>query len=73
MLAYDAALIRESPAFLAALSTGGETSFSGQYMRMVPEFIPGDDRNAWLTEQLFLVEDRLSGAHQLEYEVHRVD
>jgi Protein of unknown function (DUF3237) len=73
MLAYDAALIRETPAFLAALSTGGETSFSDQYMRMIPEFDTGDDRNAWLTEHLFLAEGRLSAAHQLEYEVQGVD
>jgi hypothetical protein len=40
---------------------------------MIPEFDTGDDRYAWLTEHLFLAEGRLSGVHQLEYELHRVD
>jgi hypothetical protein len=60
-------------AFLAALSTGGPTSFSDQHMRMVPESGTGDDRSAWLTQHLLIAEGRLSDARQIEHEVHRVD
>jgi len=73
MLRYDNALIRENPAFLAALDTGGETEFGDQYMRMVAQFDTGDERYSWLTSSLFLGEGRVAGDHQIAYRIHRVD
>jgi Protein of unknown function (DUF3237) len=73
MLRYDNALIRESPAFLAALADGGQTGFDDQYMRMVAQFDTGDSRYSWLTSSLFLGEGRVAGDHQIEYRIHRLD
>jgi hypothetical protein len=73
LLRYDNALIRESPAFLAALEHGGQTVFEDQYMRMVAQFDTGDERYRWLTSSLFLGEGRIAGDHQVTYQIHRVD
>ncbi|PZS33012.1 MAG: hypothetical protein DLM58_08750 [Pseudonocardiales bacterium] len=73
LLSYDNALIRESPAFLAALNTGGETSTEDQYMRMVAHFDTGDPRYAWLTSSLFIGAGRVAGDHRIEYQIHRLD
>jgi hypothetical protein len=72
LLTYDTALIRESRAFLAALKTGEETTFQDQYMRMVPQFDTADERYSWLTESLFIGQGRLSGHHEVEYEIYRI-
>jgi hypothetical protein len=73
LLSYDNALIRENPAFLAALRTGGETSVDDQYMRMVAQFDTGDERYCWLTRSLFIGEGRVAGDHRIEYVIHRLD
>ncbi len=73
LLSYDNALIRESPAFLDALRTGGETSVDDQYMRMVAQFDTGDERYSWLTRSLFIGEGRVCGDHRIEYVIHRLD
>jgi len=73
LLSYDNALIRESPAFLDALRTGGETSVDDQYMRMVAQFDTGDERYSWLTRSLFIGEGRVGGDHRIEYVIHRLD
>jgi uncharacterized protein DUF3237 len=73
LLTYDNALIRESPAFLRALRTGGETSVDDQYMRMVAQFDTGDERYSWLTRSLFIGEGRVAGDHRIEYAIHRLD
>ncbi len=73
MLHYDNAIIRESPAFLAALNSGGQTSTEEQYMRMVAQFDTGEQRYSWLTSSLFIGEGRIAGDHQIEYSIHRVD
>jgi len=73
MLHYDNALIRESPAFLAALDTGGQTTIEDQYMRRAAQFDTGEARYSWLTRSLFIAEGRVAGDHQIEYRIHRVD
>lgn len=73
LLRYDNALIRETPAFLAALRTGGQTDFTDQYMRMVAQFDTGDDRYAWLMSSLFIGQGRIAGDHSIEYEIYRLD
>jgi hypothetical protein len=73
MLSYDNALIRESPAFLAALAAGRETEFDDQYMRMVAQFDTGAARYRWLTRSLFLGEGRLAGPRTIEYRIFRLD
>lgn len=73
LLSYDHALIRESPAFLSALRTGGETGVDDQYMRMVAQFDTGDGRYSWLTRSLFIGEGRVAGDHRIEYRIHRLD
>jgi hypothetical protein len=73
LVSYDNALIRENPAFLAALRTGGETSVDDQYMRMVAQFDTGDERYSWLTRSLFIGEGRVAGDHRIEYVIHRLD
>jgi Protein of unknown function (DUF3237) len=73
MLHYDNAIIRESPPFLAALATGGQTLVEDQYMRMVAQFDTADERYGWLTSSLFVGEGRVAGDHQIEYEIYRVD
>jgi hypothetical protein len=39
---------------------------------MVPQFDTADERYSWLTESLFLGQSRLSGHHQVEYEIYRI-
>ncbi|QHC23407.1 DUF3237 domain-containing protein [Streptomyces sp. GS7] len=73
MLSYDNALIRESPAFLAALSEGRETRFDDQYMRMVAQFDTGAPNYRWLTQSLFIGEGRLAGPRTIEYQIYRLD
>ncbi|MEU0197135.1 MULTISPECIES: DUF3237 domain-containing protein [unclassified Streptomyces] len=73
MLSYDNALIRESPAFLAALGEGRETGFDDQYMRMVAQFDTGAPRYRWLTQSLFVGEGRLAGPRTIEYQIYRLD
>lgn len=73
LLRYEVAVIRESPAFLAALESGQETSFEDQYMRMSPQFETGDGRLRWLIDRLWLAEGRLAGDRQIEYQIYRVD
>jgi hypothetical protein len=73
MLRYDNAIIRESPSFLAALNSGGQTTPEDQYMRMVAQFDTGEQRYSWLTSSLFIGEGRIAGDHQIEYRIHRVD
>jgi Protein of unknown function (DUF3237) len=73
MFEYDLGIVRESEAFISALSSGAATSFGDQYMCMAPRFDTGDSRYSWLTESLFIGEGRLAGNHQIEYRIHRVD
>jgi hypothetical protein len=73
MLSYDNALIRESPAFLAALADGRETEFDDQYMRMVAQFDTGAPQYRWLTQSLFVGEGRLAGPRTIEYQIYRLD
>lgn len=72
LLHYDSGLIRASEAFLKALTDGTETTWEDQYMRVVPEFIVGNEKYAWLNQNLFLAEGRLSGCHEVEYSIYRV-
>lgn len=72
LLQYDTGLIRASDRFLRALKDGSETTWSDQYMRMVPEFIVGCEKYAWLNHSLFLGEGRLSGRNEIEYSIYRV-
>lgn len=73
LLRYDNALIRETPAFLAALRSGGQTDFADQYMRIVAQFDTGDDRYAWLTSSLFVGEGRAAKDGRIEYAIYRLD
>jgi len=73
LLRYDVAVIRESPAFLAALRSGRETAFEDQYIRMSPQFETGDPDLRWLTDTLWIGEGRLAGERRIEYRIHRVD
>jgi hypothetical protein len=70
---YDTGLIRGDEVFRNALQAGKETTWSDQYMRMVPEFDVGDERYAWLTRSLFIGEGRLAGFHEIEYRIYRID
>jgi Protein of unknown function (DUF3237) len=69
---YDTGVIRSTDLFLQALADGRETTWSDQYMRMVPEFIVGQGKYAWLDQNLFIGEGRLSGPKQIEYAIYRV-
>ncbi len=73
LLRYDVALIRSSELFLAALASGGATTFDDQYMRIAPQFEVGAGRHAWLGESLFLGRGRLTGPKAIEYEIYRVN
>lgn len=70
---YDTGLIRATAAFLEALSTGGTTDWSDQYMRMVPEFDVGPESYAWLNQSLFIAEGRVCGPKEIEYAIYRVE
>lgn len=72
LLHYDSGLIRASNAFLKALADGTETTWADQYMRMVPEFIVGGQKYAWLNQSLFLAEGRLSRRREIEYFIYTV-
>jgi len=72
LMHYDAGLIRPTDIFLQALADGKETAWSDQYMRMVPEFIVGAGKYAWLEQSLFIAEGRLAGAREIEYSIYRV-
>lgn len=69
---YDTGLIRSTELFLLALTEGKETQYADQYMRMVPEFIVGGDKYAWLNQHLFVAEGRLAGAKEIEYSIYRM-
>jgi Protein of unknown function (DUF3237) len=69
---YDVALIRSNDTFLDALAKGSETSWSDQYMRIIPEFDVGAGAYSWLTESLFIGEGRLAGPKEIEYAIYRV-
>lgn len=69
---YDVGLIRPSPRFLEALSSGEPTDWGDQYMRMVPEFEVAAGEHTWLTEHLFVAKGRIAGPKRLEYEIYRV-
>ena len=69
---YDLALIRSSERFLAALASGGATTFDDQYMRIAPQFEVSAGRYAWLGESLFLGRGRLTGPKAIAYEIYRV-
>jgi hypothetical protein len=58
--------------FLAALRDGTATALDDQYMRMAARSETGDPRYRWLTESLFVGEDRLAGDHRIECRVRRV-
>ena len=68
----DNALIRETPAFLDALRTGGQTDFTDQFIRMVAPFDTGDRHYAWLMSSLSLVEGRIAGNRRIEYSISRL-
>ncbi len=68
----DTGLIRATDAFLTVLRDGGETDWQDQYIRVIPEFIVGAGRYAWLTGNLFIAEGRLAGRREIEYAIHRV-
>lgn len=70
---YDNALIRDSPAFQAALAEGCETGFGDQHMRMAARFDTGAPRYRWLTRSLFVGEGRLAGPRAIEYRIYRLD
>lgn len=69
---YNIGLIRPTEAFFGALAAGKETTWSDQYMRMVPEFIVGGEKYAWLNESIFVAEGRLAGPKEIEYLIYRV-
>lgn len=69
---YSIGLIRPTETFLDALATGKETTWSDQYMRMVPEFIVGGKKYAWLNESIFVAEGRLAGPKEIEYLIYRI-
>jgi hypothetical protein len=71
LLHYDTGLIRASETFLKALAKGTETTWADQYMRMVPEFIVGGEKYAWLNQSLFMAEGRLAGPREIEYAIYR--
>jgi Protein of unknown function (DUF3237) len=72
LLHYDTGLIRSTNIFLQALADGKETTWSDQYMRMVPEFIVGERKYAWLDQNLFIAEGRLAGPKEIEYAIYRI-
>jgi hypothetical protein len=45
---------------------------SDQYMRIVAEFIVGNEKYAWLSQSLFIAEGRLDGPKEIEYALYRV-
>ena len=69
---YDRALIRSTERFLTALENGLATKFEDQYMRIAPRFEVSNGRYAWLTENLFLGQGRLSGPRHVTYDIYRV-
>src|SRR6185503_17892036 len=42
-----------------AMAGGGETSFDDQYFRTTPRFETGDERYAWMNQNLFVARGRL--------------
>lgn len=61
-----------TPAFTEALANGRATTFSQQYMYMVPRFEVGGDGYRWLTDHLFVALGRIAGSGRIEYEIARV-
>jgi hypothetical protein len=69
---YDTGLIRSTEIFLQALTSGQETMWEDQYMRIVPEFIVGEEKYAWLNQSIFIAKGRLAGPKEIEYAIYRV-
>lgn len=72
LMHYDTGLIRPTEVFMKALAEGQETTWSDQYMRMVPEFMVGHEKYAWLNQSLFVAEGRLAGPKEIEYLIYKV-
>jgi hypothetical protein len=72
LMHYDTGLIRPTEVFMKALAEDQETVWSDQYMRMVPEFIVGEEKYAWLNQSLFVAEGRLAGPKEIEYLIYKV-
>lgn len=49
------------------------TSFTDQYFRPTPRFETGDPRYAWLTQNVFVAEGRITPPFGVEYRIYRVD
>jgi Protein of unknown function (DUF3237) len=71
LLRYEG-LVQVTDAFRRASTSGGETRFEDQYMRMCMFFDTGAEKYAWLTQSLFIAEGRLAGPNQIEYAIYRV-
>jgi Protein of unknown function (DUF3237) len=61
LLRYDVAVIRPTPAFVDALTSGGATDFGDQYMRIAPQFEVSAGNYSWLAESVFVGRGRLTG------------
>ena len=69
ILLHYVGLAKPNPTFEAAAANGTSTEFDDQYLRQFMQFETGAAKYAWLTQELFLAEGRLTGQNELEYRV----
>jgi hypothetical protein len=65
-------VVQMTDAFKRAAEGGAATRFEDQYMRMAMFFDTGASRYAWLNQNVFVAEGRLSGPKEVEYRIYRV-
>ena len=68
--AYYPGLLELNQKVGEAVARGGQTDYGDQYFRITPRFETGDQRYAWLNQNLFAGEGRI-GAGIVEYKVYR--
>jgi Protein of unknown function (DUF3237) len=57
---------------MTAIASGAGTDWTDQYFRTMPRFETGDERDKWLTTNLFVSEGRLTEGGSVEYRVYRI-
>jgi Protein of unknown function (DUF3237) len=72
VLLHYQGLVQLTDAFKRAAENDAATRFEDQYMRMAMFFDTGAASYAWLTQNLFVAEGRLSGPKEVEYRIYRV-
>jgi hypothetical protein len=65
-------LIEMNAAVTSSLQSGGSTDFDQQYFRTSPRFETSDPRYAWLQQNVFVGQGRITAGPGVEYNLFRI-